>query len=98
MKFNPAHTSNLRFHPATSIAKRRTGKLWIPIFIFFGLTRGGVKPKSTQNELNYHLVVQYKLNLHLCRKLIEIFSVSSKIVNQNFQALQKILLFFAIEN
>ena len=36
-----------RLHTVPLIAERRAGKLWIPIFIVFGLTRPGIEPKST---------------------------------------------------
>ena len=36
-----------RLHPAPLIAERQAGKLWIPIFIIFGLTLPGIEPQST---------------------------------------------------
>ena len=34
----------------TVITERQAGKLWIPIFIVFGLTRPGIEPKSIVSE------------------------------------------------
>ena len=34
-------------HTVPLIAERQAGKLWIPIFIVFGLTRPGIEPEST---------------------------------------------------
>ena len=36
-----------RLHTVPLIAERQAGKLWIPIFIVFGLTRPGIEPVST---------------------------------------------------
>ena len=36
-----------RLHTVPLIAERQAGKLWIPIFIVFGLTRPEIKPVST---------------------------------------------------
>ena len=36
-----------RLHIVPLIAERQAGKLWIPIFIVFGLTQPGIKPVST---------------------------------------------------
>ena len=36
-----------RLHTVPLIAERQAGKLWIPIFILFGLTRPGMEPVST---------------------------------------------------
>ena len=36
-----------KLHTVPLIAERQVGKLWIPIFIVFGLTRPGIEPEST---------------------------------------------------
>ena len=49
VKLPPAHQSitRRRLHTVPLIAERQAGKLWIPIFIVFGLTRPGIELKST---------------------------------------------------
>ena len=36
-----------KLHTVPLIAERQAGKLWIPMFIVFGLTRPGIEPVST---------------------------------------------------
>ena len=36
-----------RLHTVPLIAERQAGKLWIPVFIVFGMTRPGIEPEST---------------------------------------------------
>ena len=43
---NAYHTRQ-RLHTVPLIAERQAGKLWIPIFIVFGLTRPGIELEST---------------------------------------------------
>ena len=43
----PVYHTRRRLHTVSLIAKRQAGKLWIPIFIVFGLTRPGIEPEST---------------------------------------------------
>ena len=43
----PVYHTWWRLHTVPLIAERQTGKLRIPIFIVFGLTRPGIEPKST---------------------------------------------------
>ena len=50
VKLPPAHLSTTHgggFTLSLLIAERQAGKLWIPIFIVFGLTRPGIEPEST---------------------------------------------------
>ena len=44
---SPVYHTWWRLHTVPLIAERQAGKLWIPIFIVFGLTRLGIEPKST---------------------------------------------------
>ena len=43
----PVYHTRRRLHTVPLIAERQAGKLWIPIFIVFGLTRPGIEPEST---------------------------------------------------
>ena len=43
----PVYHSRRRLHTFPLIAERQAGKLRIPIFIVFGMTRPGIEPKST---------------------------------------------------
>ena len=43
----PVYHTRWRLHTVPLIAERQAGKLWIPIFIVFDLTRPGIKPEST---------------------------------------------------
>ena len=43
----PVNHTRRRLHTVPLIAERQTGKLQIPIFIVFGLTRPGIEPKPT---------------------------------------------------
>ena len=43
----PVYHTRRRLHTVPLIAERQAGKLWIPIFIVFGLTRLGIEPEST---------------------------------------------------
>ena len=51
VKLPPAHApvyhTRRRLHTVPLIAERQAGKLWIPIFAVFGMTRPGIEPKST---------------------------------------------------
>ena len=50
VKLPPAHlctTHGGSFTLSLLIAERQAGKLWIPIFIVFGLTQPGIEPEST---------------------------------------------------
>ena len=42
----PVYHTRWRLHTVPLIAERQAGKLWIPIFIVFGLTRPGIEPES----------------------------------------------------
>ena len=42
----PVYHTRWRLHTVALIAERQAGKLWIPIFIVFGLTRLGIESKS----------------------------------------------------
>ena len=43
----PVYHTWRRLRTIHLIAERQAGKLWIPIFIVFGLTRLGIEPKFT---------------------------------------------------
>ena len=43
----PVYYTRRRLHTVPLIAECQAGKMWIPIFIIFGLTRPGIKPEST---------------------------------------------------
>ena len=43
----PVYHTRWRLHTVPLIAERQAGKLWIPIFVVFSLTRPGIEPKST---------------------------------------------------
>ena len=43
----PVYHTQRRLHTVPLIAERQAGKLWIPIFIVFGMTRSGIEPEST---------------------------------------------------
>ena len=43
----PVYHTRRRLHTVPFNAERQAGKLWIPIFIVFGLTRPGIEPEST---------------------------------------------------
>ena len=43
----PVYHTRRRLHTVPLIAERQAGKLWIPLFIVFGLTRPGIEPEST---------------------------------------------------
>ena len=43
----PVYHTRLRLHTVLFNAERQAGKLWIPIFIVFGLTQLGIEPEST---------------------------------------------------
>ena len=43
----PVYHTRRRLHTIPLIAERQAGKLWIPIFIVFGLTRPRIEPEST---------------------------------------------------
>ena len=43
----PVYHTRRRLHTVPLIAERQVGKLWIPIFIVFGLTQPGIEPEST---------------------------------------------------
>ena len=43
----PVYHTRRRLHTVPLIAESQAGKLWIPIFIVFGLTRPGIEPEST---------------------------------------------------
>ena len=43
----PVYHTRRKLHTVPLIAEREAGKLWIPIFIVFGLTRPGIEPEST---------------------------------------------------
>ena len=43
----PVYHTWQRLHNVLLIAERQAGKLWIPIFIVFGLTRPGIEWEST---------------------------------------------------
>ena len=45
----PVYHTQWRLHTVPLIAERQAGKLWIPIFIVFGLTGPGIEPKSTDS-------------------------------------------------
>ena len=47
VKLPPVYHSRRRLHTLPLIAERQAGKLRIPIFIVFGLTRPGIEPEST---------------------------------------------------
>ena len=47
VKSPPVYHSRWRLHTVALIAERQAGKLCIPIFIVFGLTRLGIEPEST---------------------------------------------------
>ena len=47
VKLPPVYNTPWIFHTVPLIAGLQTGKLWIPIFIIFGLTRQGIEPEST---------------------------------------------------
>ena len=42
----PVYRTRRRLHTVPLIAERQAGKLWIPIFIVFGLTRPGIERES----------------------------------------------------
>ena len=42
----PVYHTRRRLHTVPFNAERQAGKLWIPIFIVFGLTRPGIEPES----------------------------------------------------
>ena len=43
----PVYHTRWRLYTVSLIAERQAGKLWIPTFTVFGLTRLGIEPKST---------------------------------------------------
>ena len=43
----PVYHTRWRLHTVLFVAQRQAGKLWIPIFIVFGLIRPGIVPDST---------------------------------------------------
>ena len=43
----PVYHTRRRLHTVPLIAERQAEKLWIPIFIVFGLTRPEIEPEST---------------------------------------------------
>ena len=43
----PVYHTRRRLHTVPLIAERQAGKLRIPIFLVFGLTRPGIEPEST---------------------------------------------------
>ena len=43
----PVYHTRWRLHTVPLIAERQAGKLWIPIFIVFGLTRPAIETEST---------------------------------------------------
>ena len=43
----PVDHTQRRLHTVPLIAERQAGKLWIPIFIVFGMTRPRIEPEST---------------------------------------------------
>ena len=64
-----------RLHTTLLIAERQEGKLWIPIFIVFGLTRPGIEPESTASvayALSTRPLIgnhrQHCSNKHSCNK------------------------------
>ena len=70
-----------RLHTVPLIAERQAGKLWIPIFIVFGLNRPGIEPVSTASvadalstrpligcKSKENLRVDYYLLLKYCRR------------------------------
>ena len=50
-----------RLHTVPSIAEGPAGKLWMPLFIVFGLTRLGIKPESTtfEADCSIHLIIDW---------------------------------------
>ena len=55
VKLPPAHPvyhTRWRLHTVPLIAERQAGKLWIPIFIVFGLTQPGIEPESNASVAN----------------------------------------------
>ena len=47
VKLPPVYRTRWRLHTIPLFAERQSGKLWISIFIVFGLTRPGIEPEST---------------------------------------------------
>ena len=47
VKLPPVYHTRRRLHTVPLIVERQEGKLCIPIFIVFGLTRPGIEPEST---------------------------------------------------
>ena len=43
----PVYHTRRKLHTVPLIAERQAGKLWIPVFIVFGLTRPGIEPEFT---------------------------------------------------
>ena len=43
----PVYHTRWRLRTVSFFAERQARKLWIPIFIIFGLTRSGIEPEST---------------------------------------------------
>ena len=47
VKLPHVYHAGRRFHTVPLIAKRQAGKLWIPIFIVFGMSQSRIEPKFT---------------------------------------------------
>ena len=61
----PVYHTRRRLHTVPLIAEHQAGKLWIPIFIVFGLTRPGIEPESTTSvadALSTRPLIGFRIN------------------------------------
>ena len=81
VKLPPGHQvyPRWRLHTVSFNAERQAGKLRIPIFIVFGLTRLGIEPESTvsvADAVSNRLLIGYSFAV-LAELVLHIFSLHS---------------------
>ena len=76
----PVYHTRRRLHTVPFNAERQAGKLWISIFIVFGLTQPGIEPKSTASVADALSTQPLKLNSLVLQSMnIDISSISKLI-------------------